>query len=750
MSSESAENATETTNNDNENIETKIDDTSKNENNQPEYTLETLEDNSSSSINSSHLNLDSNEDFLTSNENNISNCGLSNRDGYTVLSPLLSPPPMFSTPVPSRKSSIISSTYNLNSNPILTSLPTVNNPFNENQQVCLECGAYAVLQKCKAHCNLDICENCKQNHWQIEVDDLLKMKTHLENNIADLKGYLGAKKAQCNENVRSSQQIKRFINMTMNQIKRKIELELENKRDELFSSVESFCDNQKKLGTSVNEDSFQSAERVCDEIENLLLNTENNVNLIKVNSLKTYSRSCTQKMNQQKNSRMPLYSIFFVPDSSIQINNNFGKIVLKSFNPEQGAENTTTLDDGETFDESYFQPSPQPISEPFSYEPQQPLHAYQPQPQYQPKTQYQHIQLQAQPAPQAQIVTPRPIPTLNFTPKYNPLKTQNSAPIPQPLTVNTDTYVDQNNMSDMDYKRAQYQNKYYSQKSAPQGNGQPKSGSGSFMSRRTTNVYANQMTNNNYNSLNMNMSNGDHDFRPNNDIQVPINISSPIINEDIDIPPLPLNSPPIKPLISYIRPEITEITDIIKDDPFFDVNDDQEPKTFSYVSESEDGDLLNSTNYTDITISNVSSKDDNNFTIGDDSPRNIDRGVFEDVFTRSPTKIQDLRLEKNTLRPILQTPSDSNGIREIKVVHKGPKMNQNNGFKRFSNFQNQNSIGSSFEKSEMTASSGSDSGSSQNSSHVLQKSFKQQLILNKQSHSMQQQSSNNVTKLVNS
>ena len=165
-----------------------------------------------------------------------------------------------------------------------------------------------MLQKCKNHCNLDICENCKQKHWQVEVDDLLKMKSHLENSITELKTYLGntvatktykickhlsfkimksfknfsnligAKKSQCNENVRSSQQIKRFINMTMNQIKRKVELELESKRDELFSSVESFCDNQKKLSTSVNEDSFQSAERVCDEIENLLLNTEYNFN----------------------------------------------------------------------------------------------------------------------------------------------------------------------------------------------------------------------------------------------------------------------------------------------------------------------------------------------------------------------------------------------------------------------------------------------------------------------------------------
>ncbi len=248
----------------------------------PEYTLETLASNSNSSFDSSQLNLDSTEDFITSNEMNIENCGLGNRDGYTVISPI-----QFSTPAPSiNGSSMRGSGYNLNNhtNPIINNYTPIlntagpkgpNTSFGDlNQSCCLECGAYAMLQKCKAHCNLDICENCKQKHWQVEVDDLLKMKSHLENSIGELKNYLTAKKSQCNENIRNSQQIKRFINMTMNQIKRKVELELESKRDELFSSVDSFCDNQKKLSTSVNEDSFQSAERVCDEIENLLLNTE--------------------------------------------------------------------------------------------------------------------------------------------------------------------------------------------------------------------------------------------------------------------------------------------------------------------------------------------------------------------------------------------------------------------------------------------------------------------------------------------
>ncbi len=214
----------------------------------PEYTLETLASNSNSSFDSSQLNLDSTEDFITSNEMNIENCGLGNRDGYTVISPI-----QFSTPAPSiNGGSMRNSGYNLSghTNPIINNYSPMINQSGSNVQ------------------------NQNGINWQAEVDELLKMKSNLENNISELKNYLAAKKSQCNENVRNSQQIKRFINMTMNQIKRKVELELENKRDELFSSVDSFCDNQKKLSISVNEDSFQSAERVCDEIENLVLNTE--------------------------------------------------------------------------------------------------------------------------------------------------------------------------------------------------------------------------------------------------------------------------------------------------------------------------------------------------------------------------------------------------------------------------------------------------------------------------------------------
>lgn len=81
--------------------------------------------------------------------------------------------------------------------------------------------------------------------------------------------------------------------MTMQQIKRKIELELENKRDELFEMIDSFVEDQKKLvynvwccqnyiyviihnfrlGQSINEDGFSTVNRICQEIDNTLLMT---------------------------------------------------------------------------------------------------------------------------------------------------------------------------------------------------------------------------------------------------------------------------------------------------------------------------------------------------------------------------------------------------------------------------------------------------------------------------------------------
>lgn len=79
---------------------------------------------------------------------------------------------------------------NYGANPLL--MNEINGAFG-SKTTCLECGAYAYMHKCKGHCNKDICEDCREKHWQVEVDELLKMKNHLEGSVADLKNYLSNK-----------------------------------------------------------------------------------------------------------------------------------------------------------------------------------------------------------------------------------------------------------------------------------------------------------------------------------------------------------------------------------------------------------------------------------------------------------------------------------------------------------------------------------------------------------------------------
>ena len=88
----------------------------------------------------------------------------------------------------------------------------------------------------------------------------------------------------------------------------------------------------------------------------------------------------------------------------------------------------------------------------------------------------------------------------------------------------------------------------------------------------------------------------------------------------------------------------------------------------------------------------------------------------------------DLKLETGP-RLKLSGLEGRDGIREIKVVHTNPKIATVNGVKRFNNFQN--STTGSFDRSELFASSGSESGASSSSGgQVLQKSFKGQILLN--------------------
>lgn len=78
--------------------------------------------------------------------------------------------------------------YSLNGSDEYESYLNIN---NNNKGCCIECGSYTFLIKCISHCDKQLCESCQQQHWQNEINDLLKLKTFLENNVNDLKRYLG-------------------------------------------------------------------------------------------------------------------------------------------------------------------------------------------------------------------------------------------------------------------------------------------------------------------------------------------------------------------------------------------------------------------------------------------------------------------------------------------------------------------------------------------------------------------------------
>jgi hypothetical protein len=69
---------------------------------------------------------------------------------------------------------------------------------------CSECGDYKHLVQCLSHCNIILCEACRNKHWFDEVDDLIKMKVNLEDNVASIRKYLGImkilKKKECDKN----------------------------------------------------------------------------------------------------------------------------------------------------------------------------------------------------------------------------------------------------------------------------------------------------------------------------------------------------------------------------------------------------------------------------------------------------------------------------------------------------------------------------------------------------------------------
>jgi hypothetical protein len=62
---------------------------------------------------------------------------------------------------------------------------------NSLNGVCCECGEYRHMVQCLSHCNLVLCESCKSQHWQDEISDLMNMKVRLEDNVTNIRKYLG-------------------------------------------------------------------------------------------------------------------------------------------------------------------------------------------------------------------------------------------------------------------------------------------------------------------------------------------------------------------------------------------------------------------------------------------------------------------------------------------------------------------------------------------------------------------------------
>ena len=177
-------------------------------------TLDSESTGSTTSLDSAHAHNDSTPTNMSEN-NNFSSANMSTHDLFT------SPRTTFDYPIqssrstyggifrqstggvlPNRRQSNLfngGSLFNNNSNFIIYDGGSVNQEAENNyreeefsgKSCCLECGMYTYLSKCNAHCDLQLCESCQQKHWQIELNELVKMKTYLESSVTDLKKYLG-------------------------------------------------------------------------------------------------------------------------------------------------------------------------------------------------------------------------------------------------------------------------------------------------------------------------------------------------------------------------------------------------------------------------------------------------------------------------------------------------------------------------------------------------------------------------------
>ena len=376
-----------------------------------------------------------------------------------------------------------------------------------------------------------------------------------------------------------------------------------------------------------------------------------------------------------------------MPDSTIEVNNSFGKIILKSFNLDESNQvlGETTMpfngDVGQLIDEDFYT-EPIESQNDFAYFNQNNM------------TSNHRVKY----APLAN--------NINMTNSYNNnnnniMSSNNSGYLPYA----SNTITNNENIDSTGMKRAQYQNKYYSPPpSQPpvELHEQPKPvHQGSFISKRKS-VYANQKP---YVSQASYLEETTPQF------------SQEPIKETVCEPVKPIEKP--KPVLADTKPE-SEIMYV--SEPEDNGNDDSDA-----LNKSFDEDVHNIT----ISIGSTSlAEKAKESSVVDDL-----KGTFENVFERSPVKYQPTAAAAQTnghayqsARPLLETPTKqlagakSNTIKEIKVVHKSIPPSKRASF--------QNSTGSSLDERLLYSSSGSESSSS---SQLLQKSFLNPIVVANQS-----------------
>ena len=370
--------------------------------------------------------------------------------------------------------------------------------------------------------------------------------------------------------------------------------------------------------------------------------------------------------------------IFFVPDSTIEVNNSFGKIILKSFNLDESNQvlGETTMpfngDVGQLIDEEFYTEPIESLND-FAY-----------------FNQNNNITSNHR-------VKYAPLATnINMTNSYNNNSTgsTNSGY----LTYASNNIINNENIDSNGMKRVQYQSKYYSPPppQPPLEPEQPKPvHQGSFITKRKS-VYANQKP---YVSQASYLE------------ETMAKFSQEPIRETICEPVEPIE----KPTVLIDTKQDAEI--LYVSEPEDNGNDDSDA-----LNKSFDEDVHNITISIGSTALAEKSKES---SLVDDL-----KGTFENVFERSPVKYQPAvaaQTNGHVYQSLLETATKqlagpkSNTIKEIKVVHKSIPPSKRASF--------QNSTGSSLDE-RLYSSSGSESSSS---SQLLQKSFLNPIVVANQS-----------------